>query len=98
MQATVKIKFRWDNVFVWLLTLCTVVAYVGVRVYYLGTGKSTKMQSGVNIPYSWMALLAEGSLASLCIYLHQNFWKQTVDFTEIPSPAMDKIYKVLLHP
>jgi hypothetical protein len=47
----------------------------------------------VNVPYSWMALLAEASMATLSIYLHQNFWKQTVEFTVLPHNAMDMIYK-----
>ena len=72
------INFHWDQVFLWILSIATVVAYLGVRIWYLSSGESGRLQDGVSIPYSWMVLLAEGALSTLGIYLHQNFWKQNV--------------------
>lgn len=88
------INFHWDQVFLWILSIATVVAYLGVRIWYLSSGESGRLQDGVSIPYSWMVLLAEGALSTLGIYLHQNFWKQNVKFEEMPPAAMEQINKV----
>lgn len=92
-----SVQWQWDHFVIWLITIVAVAAYQGVRIWYLATGKSRDLgQEGVNIPFSWMTLIAEGALASLGIYLNQNFWKQNVDFSELTPNAMDHIHKVPL--
>ena len=89
-----SVNVHWDQVFMWLLSIVSVATYIIVRIWYLSSGKAGRLQSGVNVPYSWMVLSAEASLSSLGIYLHQNFWKQTVKFTDMPPAAMEQINKV----
>lgn len=93
-HAKVSVRVHWDHVFMWVLTIVSVIMYVGTRLYYLVSGKSATLSGGdVNIPFSWMTIVADGSLAVLGVYLHQNFWKQTVDFKPLTGPALQKLTK-----
>lgn len=95
LQVKVAVKAHWDHVFVWLLQIISLVVYIGIRGYYLLSGKTAQLgQDGVNIPYSWLVLIAEIGLGCSGVYLRQNFWKQTTDFKEVPPKELEKITKV----
>lgn len=97
VQVKVSIDKHWDHFALWLLSLLGVLAYIGVRVWYLISGRTKKLgQDGVSIPYSWMVLLAEAALSTLGVYLHQNFWKQKVEFSELPDTALEHMHRVRL--
>lgn len=90
-----SVNVHWDHVSLWFLTIASVIMYVGTRLYYLISGKSATLSGGdVNIPFSWMTIVADAGLAVLGIYLHQNFWKQTVQFTPLNDLAIQKMNKV----
>ena len=95
LQAKVAVNVHWDHVSLWFLTIASVIMYVGTRLYYLISGKSATLSGGdVNIPFSWMTIVADAALAILGIYLHQNFWKQTLKFTPFSDLAIQKMNKV----
>jgi hypothetical protein len=95
MQAKVTVKTHLDHITVWMLSIVSLVIYVSVRGYYLITGKSEALgQEGINIPYSWLVLIAEIGLGCSGVYLRQNFWKQTTTFFEVPRKELDQIGKV----
>ena len=95
LQARVAVNVHWDHVSLWALTVASVLMYVGTRLYYLISGKSATLSGGsVNIPFTWMSIVADAALAILGIYLHQNFWKQTVKFTPIPDVEIQEIHRV----
>ena len=99
LQAKVAVNVHWDHVSLWALTVASVLMYVGTRLYYLISGKSATLSGGsVNIPFTWMSIVADAALAILGIYLHQNFWKQTVKFTPIPDVEIQEIHRVRPRP
>ena len=99
VQAKVEVNLHWDHISLWLLTIASVLMYLGTRLYYLISGKSGTLSGGtVNITFSWMTIVADAALAILGIYLHQNFWKQTVQFTPFTDLAIQKMNKVRLGP
>lgn len=85
----------WDQILVWLISIVSLAVYLGIRFWYLLTGRTARLgQESVSITYSWVVLAAETLMGVLGFYLHQNFWRQDVEFNNISSKTLDKITHV----
>ena len=95
LQVKIRVNVHWDQVFVWIVSICSLLVYLGLRFWNLLSGKTSSLgQDNVSIPYSWMVLAAETLMGTLGFYLHQNFWKQDVHFSSISDRTLNKITQV----
>lgn len=95
MQAKVSVNVHWDHVFFWVLQVVSMCVYLGLRLWYLASGESARFTNGdISIPYSWMVLIADFGLSGMSLYLHQKFWKQTVQFRPLNDLDIQRVTKV----
>jgi hypothetical protein len=98
VQVQIKVQLQWDQIFVWAVSIISLLGYVGVRYWYLLTGKTAALeQEEVSIIYSWMVLGAETLMGVLGFYMNQKFWKQIVKFSTVTQTTVDKMIQVLTH-
>lgn len=94
-RARVNIRTRWDHVLMTALTFCTFIAYVGMRVWYLVTGKAEDFRiQNISLKYSWVVLAAEVVLGLLLFYSNQLFWKQELVFTIMDEEEVQQMTQV----
>eukprot|EP00892_Ulva_mutabilis_P012255 jgi/Ulvmu1/9401/UM051_0029.1 len=83
-HAHMKVVLHWDQVFWCIMAVCTFVLYMGVRGYYLATGRTAEIAGqDVSVTYSWIILIAEFFLTCCGVYSNQLFWKQETTFTRL---------------
>jgi hypothetical protein len=80
----VLVTTSWIHVFLTALAVVAFCGYIGIRGWYLISGKSSNFNAqDVSVAYSWVVLSAEVSLGFLGFYGHQTYWKQTTTFREM---------------
>jgi hypothetical protein len=96
-RARVNIKTRWDHILMTFLTLLTFIAYIGMRAWYLITGKAEDFRTqNISLKYSWVVLSAEVVLGLLLLYSNQLFWKQEIVYTMMGEEEVRQITEVRL--
>jgi hypothetical protein len=94
-NASVSVKTSWLHIFLTILALLTFAWYIGVRLWYLTSGKIAdfKIQK-VNIPYTWVVLAAELAATGLGFFGHPLYWKQHVKYTKLSDEELDDLVRV----
>lgn len=88
------VEVQWDNVILWILQVVSMLVYLGVRLWYLASGKSNRFTNGdISIPYSWMVLFADLGMSAMALYLHQKFWKQDVQYQKLTTLDIENMKK-----
>jgi hypothetical protein len=83
-DVTVRVSTSWVHVILTALTAIVFVGYLGVRAWYLSSGKTGALKrQDTNVPYSWVVLAAEVGLGFLGFYGHQLYWRQVVTHMEM---------------
>jgi hypothetical protein len=91
----VNIKTRWDHILVTVIAFVIFAAYIGLRVYYLATGRAEEFHlQNISILYSWVVLGAEIVLGLLLFYSKQLFWKQELVYTVMDDEELGKLTEV----
>ena len=91
-NVDVSVHTRWDHVFLWCMAVVICFVYLGVRLYYLVSGKTAEFNSqNTSVPYSYVVLVGELALGCLGFYGQQCFWKQDVRFSAMDSETLKHI-------
>ena len=94
-RARVTVRVRWDHVLMTLLTFCTFFGYIGIRVWYLVSGKSVEFRTqNISLKYSWVVLAAEVVSGLLLFYSNQLFWKQELVYTIMEDEEVQQMTEV----
>ena len=84
---------RWDHVAVVAVAACVYLVYIGVRLFYLVSGRTEGIPN-VSTGYSWAVLLAEAFTGAVLFYRKQVFWKQEVSFTRMAPDVLQSVAEV----
>ena len=91
-NVDVNVHTRWDHVFLWFMAVIIWAVYIGIRLYYLVSGKTAAFAAqNTSVAYSYVVLMGEGALGLLGFYGQQNFWKQDVRFSAMDSETLKHI-------
>jgi hypothetical protein len=94
-SSTVTVTTSWLHITMTILTVLAFLWYIGLRAYYLLSGKVYKFElQNVSVPYSWVVLAAEIALTSLGFYGHQAYWRQNVHFKEMSDEEYGDMVEV----
>ena len=83
LQAKVVVTRAWVHTVLFYLAAAMFAAYILTRVHYLVWRLDPVLSPSVDIPYSWLVVLAEVITSLLTLYTRQYFRKQTVEFKEM---------------
>ena len=93
----VWVQTSWLHIFMTAVTVAAFVFYIGVRAYYLVSGKTVDLDTqSTSVPYSWVVLVAEVFLSFLGFYGHQTYWKQRTDFSKMSEEDVQQLAHVRL--
>ena len=93
LRVNVRTATRWDHVAVVALAACAFLVFVGVRLFYLVSGR-TEGVPNVSTGFSWAVFVAEVSTGALVFYKQQLFWKQEVSFTPMDADELREVAEV----
>lgn len=91
-NVEVTVTTRWDHLGLWFVALCIYLFYLGVRLFYLLSGRTAGFGSqNTNVAYSYVVLVGEIFLGGLGFYGNQCFWKQDTVFSAMNSETLRRI-------
>jgi hypothetical protein len=83
-----------DFVLTLVVTFLFLVAYLGTRAWYLATGRSAAFGTNINVPYSWVVLVAEFGISLLGFYTRMFSWRRKLEFHGLSLPALRRVKHV----
>ena len=93
LRVNVRTATRWDHVAVEAVAACVYLVYIGVRLFYLASGRLGAFQS-VSTGYSLAVLVAEALTGALLFYRQQLFWKQEASFAPMEASELRDLAEV----
>jgi hypothetical protein len=94
-DAFVKVRTDWNLLLILLISMVSLVAYIGLRVYHLVTGKTKAMEGdNVKVWYSWVAVCAETLTSLIGFYSGMLVWRQYVRFQAVSVEDSKRLHAV----
>jgi hypothetical protein len=88
-DVNVSVSTHWDHIFLWTLAMLIWIGYIGIRLYYLLSGKTAQFDGqNTSVVYSYVVLAGEVALGFLGFYGNQCFWRQDVKFTAMDAKKL----------
>jgi hypothetical protein len=94
-DAFVKVRMDWNLLLILFISMVSLVAYIGLRVYHLVTGKTKAMEGdNVKVWYSWVAVCAETLTSMIGFYSGMLVWRQYVRFQAVSVEDSRRLHAV----
>lgn len=92
-DAKVTVRIVWYRAGQWLLAFSSIFVYIAVRLAYLITGRSAKLNNDprASTIYSIIVLIIESVLGLMSLSGSMLFWKQEVHFSRAAALEVRRV-------